>query len=187
MSDERELAQLHRACLPTSSLGWLGVSAIEKYYRFVRQSEHEKLFIEKEGALQAAAVLSLAPKTLMQRFFSFCLRDVKFLLSLPFHHPVGVCRTMIAILDQSPGGLPDLPEVVQIFTAENMRGQGLGGRLLATVEDFLRSRGINEYSLKTEDLRSNRAVSFYLKKGFSRIMSGNGMIYFRKLVSVREK
>ncbi|MBL7255293.1 GNAT family N-acetyltransferase [Paractinoplanes lichenicola] len=59
-------------------------------------------------------------------------------------------------------------ELKRMFTAKPVRGQGLGRRLLATIEDSARAAGCRRLILETGD-KQPEAVALYVSAGYVRI------------------
>jgi ribosomal protein S18 acetylase RimI-like enzyme len=53
-----------------------------------------------------------------------------------------------------------------IFTTPGGRSRGAGSALLGQCEQFLLTKALPEYLVRTVDHESNRALAFYLKNGF---------------------
>ncbi|MEU4242105.1 GNAT family N-acetyltransferase [Actinoplanes sp. NPDC026619] len=62
----------------------------------------------------------------------------------------------------------DDAELKRMFTAKSTRGQGLGRRMLATIEDSARQAGCARLILETGD-RQPEAISLYESAGYLRI------------------
>jgi len=81
------------------------------------------------------------------------------------------------------------PEITYIFTSPQLRGRGLGRRLIDRVDRLLGSRGVDVYYVKTLDDPANRTLSFYAREGFERIgtrdEAGRHFVEFRKRLDAR--
>lgn len=62
----------------------------------------------------------------------------------------------------------DDAELKRMFTARSVRGQGLGRRMLATIERSARDAGCHRVILETGD-KQPEAVALYVSAGYSRI------------------
>ncbi|MDY7086799.1 MAG: GNAT family N-acetyltransferase [Actinomycetota bacterium] len=62
----------------------------------------------------------------------------------------------------------DDAELKRMFTARSARGQGLGRRMLATIEQSARDSGCRRVILETGD-KQPEAVALYVSAGYSRI------------------
>ncbi|WP_243755155.1 GNAT family N-acetyltransferase [Paractinoplanes brasiliensis] len=62
----------------------------------------------------------------------------------------------------------DDAELKRMFTARSARGQGLGRRMLATIEESARQAGCRRVILETGD-KQPEAVRLYVSAGYSRI------------------
>jgi GNAT superfamily N-acetyltransferase len=188
-ADLDQLAMLHCACLPGSSLTELGRGAARSYYRYVAASPRELLLVERAGAtIGGAAVLSLSPRTLSTRwlkrellpaalyFLSGCLRSAS------------VRRKVLSMFqksDDTPAEVAALPEIVQVFVSDLLRNRKVGSKLLLDAESFLRQHGHAQYYLKTDASQSNEALHFYRRRGFVEVgrmndAAGKSYLFFRK-------
>ena len=110
--------------------------------------------------------MSLAPETLSRRL----LARTPLLLCAPLAIRRLPLRAMLlgatqpAAPSQPPG-----PEILLIFTVPELRGQGLGARLLARCEQLLLARGLATVLVKTRDDAANRALKFYERAQFNPI------------------
>ncbi len=163
--DVTTLAEMHRSCLPNSLISKMGVEYAKAFYRFLRTSPLERVFVEKDGdQVLAACVLSLEPETLNRRLVSGTPVIRTALLSPP--RLIQLVRSVISS-DRSGERQPPGPELLMIFTSEHARGRGLGTRMLKTAESYLREHGFTWWCVKTLDDPANRAVDFYLGHRFA--------------------
>lgn len=169
------LAALHIHCLPDSLVSHLGYSYAKSFYRYIRRSQQEFIFVHRNaGQIVSACVLSLSPKTLDRRLIKY----TPLLLWVPFRLfrlPVG--KIVKAILQpklpamlgtsvRSSVTFDRVPEVILIFTAPEARSRGFGSALLDRCESFLLGQGYHHYIIKTFDDETNRALRFYANNGF---------------------
>lgn len=180
-----QISGLHMECLPTSMLTQLGAGATSAYYRFVDASAKERIFYETQGVkTTAVCVLSLSPQNLNSRFLIANLSALIWPLSKYYLCNLSKVIGTLFSSEREPSiiGGGSSPEVVQIFTAKELRGKGWGGKLLARVEKYLKDEGHKTYFLKTENRPDNQAIGFYLRQGFSEIVSSqkNEFKYFIK-------
>lgn len=162
--DIARLAHMHVAALPESLVSLLGEPYARAFYRYCASASEELLLVERErGELSGACLVSLAPETLSRRLWT----RTPLLLFAPLAIRRLPLRAMLLgaarpAAPQQPRG----PEILLIFTAPELRGQGLGARLLACCEQQLRSRGLDKLLVKTRDDPANRALQFYERAQF---------------------
>lgn len=165
-----QLVQLHRVSLPNSALSSLSDSFVGAYYKFVLVSSFEELFLVSSDSIVGAAVLSLKPSSLMNRFMLAYICSGKWIW-----RPDDLARAVlhgVREMLQAKGNVAEmkgLGEVVQIYVAAAHRQKKLGVALLQAVEAHLRQMHAKSYFLKTENQASNRAVKFYERNGFERL------------------
>jgi GNAT superfamily N-acetyltransferase len=81
----------------------------------------------------------------------------------------------------------DDAELKRMFTAAASRGQGLGRRLLTTIEESARAAGLKRVILETGD-KQPEAISLYEKSGYERIedfgfyQGATGVLSYAKLL-----
>jgi ribosomal protein S18 acetylase RimI-like enzyme len=80
-------------------------------------------------------------------------------------HPIGYIA-FSAHYDVEFGGLEGV--ITDLFVRREWRGRGVGGRLLATVEEHCRAAGIGNIELQVV-ARNRLAPGFYRKHGFRRL------------------
>ena len=78
----------------------------------------------------------------------------------------------------------ELVELSGIVVLESMTGLGVGGRLLSRSLEAARGDGYESMMVKTETF-NERAVSFYLRKGFTRDATGEENVGGSKVELVR--
>ena len=167
-----DLADLHIRSLPGSFVTRLGAHFAGSFYRYIQRSRLEFLFVSRiNQRLASACVLSLSSDSLPWRLvwhtsilFWAAFRPLR----LPLAKSVrGKLQSGADGDDAEQYHAPkDLPELILIFTDAEARGRGLGRSLLGRCEDFLRSRGIKGYFVKTIDDERNAATIFYASNGF---------------------
>jgi ribosomal protein S18 acetylase RimI-like enzyme len=60
----------------------------------------------------------------------------------------------------------DYAELYSIGVAENAQGKGIGKRLLAAIEDKMKSEGVEKVSLTTDFYNNKSAIAFYRTMGY---------------------
>lgn len=184
-----QIARLHRRALPGSLLSALGQRAVEAYYGFVNGSAQEVLFVEQDaGKVLGACVLSYAPASLNRRFFVSRPLAMGWTLLAGMLASAAVRAAVAAMFREAgqPESVANWPEVVQLFTAEDARGRGIGKRLLARAEERLADGGVHGYFVRTEAASDNAAIGFYERQGFVRAASqeaGGGFLFLKRSLS----
>jgi GNAT superfamily N-acetyltransferase len=166
-SDIETLAELHRQCLPESLVSQLGHRFARSFYRYIRRSEQELIVMHRQDEhIAGACVLSLSPSTLDRRLVfnsALLLSAVLRLHRLPL---LKMCALERKSTSQGDSRRETLPEVILIFTAPEMRGKGIGLKLLTECERKLSSDGLDRYVVRTLAYPENRALDFYRSNGF---------------------
>ena len=173
------LASLHRKNLGNSIVSKLGERILLRYYRFIEQSDSDFLFVEGQpGEIQGAAVLSLDSRAVMHRFvrsnlLAFAVASLRKCLVSPSF-------AMSLLAQRSPeaasvyGDAEQQVEIVQIFVNEKYRNKHIGKKILAQVNDFLSSRNINEYMIRTRVNNNEATLGFYERNSFVEIKRPSG-------------
>jgi GNAT superfamily N-acetyltransferase len=190
--DVERLSDLHRRVLPGSVLAKLGLRVLRYYYRWVEGSSRERLFLVRDHAgIQAAAVLSFDPETVLKRFLLqnptalFPGLLVSAMTSRAARAQlIGCARDLIR-----GGGSPiGSPEILQIFTATDHRSDGLGTELIGRIEAELLQGDTTEYYAKTLLHGNDGAIEFYRRRGFQSIAQhtflGERYLCLKKVVEV---
>lgn len=166
--DCARLAALHREALPDSAVSELGQRYADCFYRYLRASSYDRVFVlrDERGQVMSGCVLSLRPKTLRRRLLT---RTPLLLYALPwFVRSRGrrAASTGPQPTNPPPAATQDIPELLLIFTAREERSRGAGAALLKQCETFLAAEGFPEYVVRTVDEPGNRAIGFYDRNGF---------------------
>ena len=165
--DIGDLAQLHRSSLPDSLVSELGAAYTRSFYRYVTSSSRELVVSERGDGdrIIAGAVLSFDPHGLNRRL----LLSTSLVLHLLWKLPL-VLRLAFAPRNSDDGSsdVHDMPELLLIYAAGEVRSRGIGARLVERIEQALRARGVRQYQVKTVADPANRALSFYERLGFTR-------------------
>jgi len=173
LADFGRLARLHRESLPDSPLGRLGLPTLERYYRWAAASPDERLFVMRDaGEIQAAAVVSLAPQTVLRRFVRYA-PGTFFAASFGRFVGDGTFRREAVAYARETAGVNEAaelaPELMQIFVSGDRRGRSLGRALLRDVEASLRDRGISAYYTRTLLDDNEPTRRFYQQAGFEHV------------------
>lgn len=170
--DVHRLATLHAAALPSSMLTLLGISALERFYRFAVQ--HERTWSAlADDVVVGGLVLADAPETMLSRF----AKTAPILFARDMANAALASRQLRGRIasrfrdgvagEQAATDVPvHVPEVTQIFTDAAHRGRGLGAALLRACEADLAGRGVGAYFVHTERDDNAAGIRFYLREGF---------------------
>ena len=174
-AEGRELALLHRKCLPDTAVAMLGERYAERFYRYIAGSAKEHAFLHRdsEGVVDAACVVSLEPAGLNRRLWL----HTPLVPGLLGKAAAGRRRALASALSPLPrvhrhvdddgASLPlDAPEIVLIFVSTGRRRRGLGRALLERGRVWLRASGLRRCLARTLDDPCNRAADFYRATGF---------------------
>lgn len=170
--DIANLAELHLSALNDSLVGAMGEDYVRAFYRYVTSSDQELFFLERNesGRIVAAAVISLEPATLSRRL----LLKTPLLRSMLGRIP-GVIALLLAKARRSrrePHGghvyVPiGPPELIDIYTAPEAQGKGLGSAIVRQIDQRLRDLHLPEYVVLAVAESSNPACRFYRGRGFT--------------------
>ncbi len=166
-ADTDALAILHEASLPDSLMTRLGPAALARFYAFLGESAHERVWVaEADGAVAGGCVVSDAPHTIQSRFARH--RPLAFALDVArgVARDRGLRARLASRRDSTSSDPAHVPEVTQIFTDAGWRGKGLGARLLASCEADLRGRGHTKYFVHTQRDDNDAGIRFYRREGF---------------------
>jgi GNAT superfamily N-acetyltransferase len=159
--------KLHRSSLPDSLVSELGSAYTRSFYRYVTSSPQEVLVSERgvDNRIVAGAVLSFDPHGLNRRLLLGTSLALHGALRFP-----KVLRLALAPLgsEDERGDVHDMPELLLIYAASEVRSRGIGARLVERIEQELRDRGVKQYQVKTVADPANRALAFYDRLGFTR-------------------
>ncbi|MEM8962959.1 MAG: GNAT family N-acetyltransferase [Acidobacteriota bacterium] len=174
-TDLTRLATLHATSLDGSLFARLGTRLLERYYRFVVDSEDEALLLERDdsGGIRGAAVLSFAPLSLTGRFVGahvvgFGIAMLRGMLTdgavrgLLFHYARERLKGVHATIDDGT------PEVLQIYIDPTRRGGGIGSKLMRRAERVAYARGARSMAVRTEAEDNEPVLRFYDRGGYRR-------------------
>lgn len=189
-ADIRVLARMHRVALPGSLVTMLGERYIHAFYRYLAQSSDEILFLERSGEpgaeILGACMVSMHPEKLYHRL---ALRTPLLLYVLPSLKRLPLQAMIRKIFRRAERGSmpqPAGPEIILIFARQELRGNGLGTRLVGRTKTWLRSTSAKRLFVKTQDGVDNRAIRFYEKLGFTRVGlifdHGKSLVLFEKSI-----
>ncbi len=182
--DRDGLVALHQESLPDSLLSCLGRAALERYYDFVIDSKEEAVFVcRAEERVIGGCVLTYQSQSLLSRFVQKA--PLRFALELAQgvrKNRALARRLWLRLQERNPSG-PDLPEVVQIFTAASQRGRGIGRDLLSFAEKTLADRAIGEYCIHTLRDDNEAGRRFYRRHGFQEVSEGRSFGDFYVLMT----
>jgi GNAT superfamily N-acetyltransferase len=170
-ADLERLATLHLACLPDSLLSSLGRRAVVRYYEYASTAATELVLAARvDGGIGGGCVLSRAPATLLRRFAAASPVRLVGELGRELIRSRGLrSRFFHRVRERDSDALLDAPEIVQIFTAEELRGRGIGSQLLRSCEESLRREGATAYTIRTHRDDNDAGLRFYRREGFAPI------------------
>jgi GNAT superfamily N-acetyltransferase len=161
------LADMHRQSLAFSTLGRMGRTTLERYYRWVGRSATEHLFVERDAnTVVAAAVLSLHPFTLVRRFVRAAPLAFALEAARAFARDAAFRREALGFFSDRSDSTSTLPEIVQIFVSPDQRGRKTGTRLLGRVEEWLKAHQQSRYYVRTLAENNAATLGFYRGRGF---------------------
>lgn len=174
-ADWRNLAALHRECLPGSAVAELGERYAERFHRYIGSSSKEHVFLHRDarGAIDAACVVSLDPRGLNRRLWT----HTSLFSRLLGNTTPGRRRSLSSALSPFPRAhryengngaslLLDAPEIILIFVKVGQRRRGVGRALLDRSRAWLRAGGYRSCIARTLDDPRNHAADFYRATGF---------------------
>jgi len=95
-------------------------------------------------------------------------QTMRYLVGAPGHQVVGfgllVFERPAAWVDSTAPAY--VPIIIDLFTAERYRGQGIGTALIAAMEQLVRERGGVQLYLSVEPLANPRAAALYTRLGY---------------------
>ncbi len=164
-ADLARLADLQVRCLPESLISLFGHSYTRRFYRYAARSDLETVFCARiHDTVVGGGVLSYAPATLTRRL----LTATPLLLwapVIPWRAPLR--RAALDMLRDKHGEMPDgVPELLLIFTAPEVRGQGVGRAVLERCARTVEDAGHDRYVVRTTTDPESATVKFYLAAGF---------------------
>lgn len=170
-ADLERLATLHLACLPDSLLSSLGRRAVVRYYDHALAAPTELVLAARiDGAVVGGCVLSHAPGTLLRRFAVASPLRLAGELGRALMRSRDLRRRCLRRLrEREPEAIADAPEIVQIFTDEELRGRGIGSQFLRSCEESLRLAGTTAYTIRTHRDDNDAGLRFYRREGFAAI------------------
>ena len=174
-ADWRNLAALHRECLPGSAVAELGERYAERFYRYLGESSKEQMFMHRDsrGTIDAVCMVSLDPRSLNRRLWlhtpliSLLLGKVAAGRRRAFAGALSPLPRMHRHVDDDGASRSlDAPEIILIFVKVGQRRSGLGRALLDRSREWLRAGGHRRCFARTIDNPHNRAADFYRETGF---------------------
>jgi ribosomal protein S18 acetylase RimI-like enzyme len=170
--DLKRLAELHVASIEDSIPTLVGVPFAVEFYRFIAESPHEWLLVERVGEeIAIACVVSDDPASVYARTVRRTWWTLLRCSLLAFFTNPGFRTFVWAFLREKLRGsvepIPG-PEIAYIFTGPEYRSRRLGRHLIDRVNAWLGSRGVDLYWVQTIAEVENRAIGFYERNGFQR-------------------
>jgi GNAT superfamily N-acetyltransferase len=191
--DLRRLGALHVECIGDSLPGLLGPRFGAHLYGLFERSATEHVLYERvDAAIEAAVVVSESPADLQRRIVRALLPQLAAAAAVALVSRPAFWRFVwggVADAVRGRAHTEHAPEITYVFTSPQIRGRGLGKRLVERVDRLLASRGADVYYVKTIDEPTNRTLAFYEREGFERIgtrdEAGRHFVEFRKRLDAR--
>jgi hypothetical protein len=164
--DLAAVVELHLNSLSGSLFSRAGRAVTRCLYSYAARSRFEIVLVARDskGGIIGASVVSLSPNTLIRRLLSSSL--IAFHLALCIHK-LPLFQLMLNASGNEEKQKTDLmPELMFLFVDNSLRSEGVGGQLLERTHQELVCLGIAQLEVFTESQESNRALAFYLKKGY---------------------
>lgn len=188
-----ELAKIHCDSLPGSLISSLGPNIVKRYYKFlIKSNEEHFFFIKEKEQITGHCVVSMAPDSLMKRFF---IGDIFSIMGSVIKNVWFSRKNRLRIFSftyqiaKPPPEIKGIPELVQICTSSLYRNKKIGTKLLLLAEEFLCFNKAKSYYIKTGSDRSNKALYFFEKKSFLPIskttIAGKSYVYMIKQLQVK--
>lgn len=168
--DTGDLALLHARYFTASIIGIFGERFLRAAYRGMVDNRWGKtiVYVRDEEILGFATIMfdagNFFREILSRQWLVMGWEALKSLI----HRP-SVIRNVIYAARYS-GSFKDetRAELLSIITKEEVRGMGIGDRLMEEVAAVLRAEGIARYKVSVKR-NWDRAIDFYLKRGFEKI------------------
>jgi len=156
----REIAELHKSCLPNSHIGRLPIWMIIAFYRNMNKDADFELFLKQgDGRIIGAAVISKkgfgATKNMLP-IAAYFLLLVK--------NPIQVLKSIVSASNSSDKSTDTNIEF--LFVDSSYRSSGIGSKLLQSVMEKF-----DEICVSTRNSDDNKAIGFYIRNGFKPIGS----------------
>lgn len=169
----KSLAGLHVTGVPNDLMTLLGVDFLETlFYRGLLDSPHAVVVTIMDGETVAAyaAVALDMDRCLREIVISSPLRSVWFGFSRVLLQPKLWLPFIGAMRLDAPEHLKSASEILMISTADAYRGKGLGVKLLSTIDEDLRKRGVEACLARVRE-DNLHAMRMYKGNGYYEVNS----------------
>jgi ribosomal protein S18 acetylase RimI-like enzyme len=173
VDDARRIAAIHVASIDDSIPTLLGERYARAFFRYLGTSPLERILTTRvAGRIESVVVVSFEPGSLYRRVFLATLPELALAAVRATLTSAAFRRFAVRFaldLVRGRAGQTHAPEITYAFTSAELRGTGLGARLVALADSVVAERGHEAYFVRTADTPTNRAIAFYERHGFKRI------------------
>lgn len=169
-SDVESIVSIHQDAFKNFFLTSLGTDFLTFYYsRFLTCADAKILCaLEDERVVGFAALAENCEgfngRLVKRNLFSFALLSIKML----FTSPKSLLRLVNNLTKKSSevNDVADYAELFSIGVLSTEQGKGIGKLLLASAEDYVRSKNIANMSLTTDYYNNDKTIRFYKAMGY---------------------
>lgn len=190
--DVDSVANLHLQVFPDFFLSFLGYGFLRQYYMGIVQLNQYGLVVRQENTILGFVVgidchASFYSRLLKSRGLGFAVTSIPAIIKKPSILP----RLFRAFCKQAPKPKDTIPtiQLTSIGVAPEVRGSGIGHRLMGEFSLFIFRKGFRRMILETDEENNESVCRFYQNEGF-RILrkyhtpEGRKMIEFEKTLSL---
>lgn len=167
-----QIAKIHFVSLPDNFLPSLGIDFLEKFYEGIIEERGVFGYVDVEGKKIRGFILGTDNmndffiKALKNNFFQLTHQLVLKILKKPI-----IIKKILETFLYPKKEVGPRAELIVIAVLKRWQGQGIGKRLIATLEKKFLQRKIKKYKLSVH--ADKKAVYFYEKLGYRRLSSFN--------------
>lgn len=167
-----QIAKIHFVSLPDNFLPSLGIDFLEKFYEGIIEERGVFGYVDVEGKKIRGFILGTDDmndffiKALKNNFFQLTHQLVLKILKKPI-----IIKKILETFLYPKKEVGPRAELIVIAVLKRWQGQGIGKRLIATLEKKFLQRTIKKYKLTVH--ADKKAVYFYEKLGYRRLSSFN--------------
>lgn len=168
--DVPQIVKIHMNAFEGFFLTTLGRSFLSFYYKaFVNSKDGIVLCAVADNEVYGFAAATKQCKGYNSNLIRTNLMSfVGLAIKLLFTRPSALVRLAKNISKKSDviDDPEDYAELYSIGVAENAQGKGIGKKLLTTIEDKMKSEGVEKVSLTTDFYNNESAIAFYRTMGY---------------------
>lgn len=168
--DVPQIVKIHMNAFEGFFLTTLGRSFLSFYYKaFVNSKDGIVLCAVADNEVYGFAAATKQCKGYNSKLIRTNLMSfVGLAIKLLFTRPSALVRLAKNISKKSDviDDPEDYAELYSIGVAENAQGKGIGKKLLTTIEDKMKSEGVEKVSLTTDFYNNESAIAFYRTMGY---------------------